>query len=48
VLPWHFLDEFVEREQEFFDSGGKFIVPLPEVRVVDGAGHPQATAEASK
>ncbi len=47
VLPWHFLDEFVEREQEFFDSGGKFIVPLPEVRVVDGAGHPQTAAETS-
>jgi C-methyltransferase C-terminal domain/Putative zinc binding domain/Methyltransferase domain len=47
VLPWHFLDEFVEREQEFFASGGKFIVPLPEVRVVDGAEHPHATAETS-
>jgi hypothetical protein len=38
VLPWHFLDEFVEREQEFLAGGGKFIVPLPTVRVVDGAG----------
>ena len=36
VLPWHFLDEFVEREQEFLQSGGQFIVPLPEVRIVDG------------
>ncbi len=34
ALPWHFLDEFVEREKEFLDRGGKFIVPLPEVRVV--------------
>lgn len=34
VLPWHFLDEFVERERAFLDRGGKFIVPLPEVRVV--------------
>ncbi|MDQ6744741.1 MAG: class I SAM-dependent methyltransferase [Actinomycetota bacterium] len=38
VLPWHFLEEFVEREQEFFAQGGKFIVPLPRVAVVDGAG----------
>lgn len=38
VLPWHFLDEFVEREQDFFAAGGRFIVPLPEVRVVDGSG----------
>ena len=34
ALPWHFLDEFVEREQEFLARGGKFIVPLPEVRVI--------------
>ena len=36
VLPWHFLDEFVEREQEYLSSGGKFIVPLPEVRMIEG------------
>ncbi len=34
ALPWHFLDEFIEREQEFLQRGGKFIVPLPEVRVI--------------
>ena len=34
ALPWHFLDEFLEREREFLERGGKFIVPLPEVRVV--------------
>ena len=38
ALPWHFLDEFLEREKEFLDRGGKFIVPLPEVREVDGSG----------
>ncbi len=36
ALPWHFLDEFVERERDFRDRGGKFIVPLPEVRVLGG------------
>jgi hypothetical protein len=34
VLPWHFLDEFLEREREFLDRGGRFIVPMPEVRIV--------------
>jgi len=34
ALPWHFLNEFLEREQEFLGRGGQFIVPLPEVRVV--------------
>lgn len=34
VLPWAFFDEFYEREKEWRDKGGKFIVPLPEFRVV--------------
>jgi hypothetical protein len=34
ALPWHFLDEFLERETEFLERGGRFIVPLPEVRIV--------------
>jgi len=34
ALPWHFLEEFLEREQEFLGRGGRFIVPLPEVRIV--------------
>lgn len=32
VLPWHFLTEFVERESEYLQRGGKLILPLPEVR----------------
>jgi C-methyltransferase C-terminal domain/Putative zinc binding domain/Methyltransferase domain len=35
VLPWHFLDEFIEREEAFFARGGRFIVPLPDVQIVD-------------
>jgi hypothetical protein len=35
ALPWHFLDEFVEREKDFLDRGGSFIVPLPEVRLIN-------------
>jgi hypothetical protein len=34
ALPWHFMDEFLERESEFLDRGGQFIVPMPEVRIV--------------
>jgi hypothetical protein len=37
VLPWHFLDEFLDRESDFLGHGGRFIVPLPEVRVVPSA-----------
>ena len=34
VLPWHFLKEFMERERDFLTSGGKFIVPLPQFRII--------------
>jgi hypothetical protein len=34
VLPWAFFDEFYEREREWREGGGQFIVPLPEFRVV--------------
>jgi C-methyltransferase C-terminal domain/Methyltransferase domain/Putative zinc binding domain len=37
VLPWHFLEEFIDREQAFFARGGRFIVPLPDVQIVDGS-----------
>lgn len=36
VLPWHFMNEFVEREREYLRGGGKFIVPLPAFRIVSG------------
>jgi NDP-4-keto-2,6-dideoxyhexose 3-C-methyltransferase len=38
VLPWAFIKEFVEREKEFLESGGKFIVPLPEPRIISSNG----------
>lgn len=36
ILPWHFLPEFLEREKDYLSSGGRFIVPLPEVRIIEG------------
>lgn len=36
VLPWHFLPGFVEREREYLAAGGRFVVPLPRVRVIGG------------
>jgi len=35
VLPWHFINEFVSREQEFLNQGGKFIVPCPKFEIIE-------------
>jgi GDP-mannose 4,6-dehydratase len=42
VLPWHFRDEFVERERDFLDRGGKLVFPLPHVEAVCSASLPTA------
>ena len=35
VLPWHFRENLVAREQEFLRLGGKMIFPLPAIDVVE-------------
>jgi SAM-dependent methyltransferase len=37
VLPWHFQEEFLEREKAMLERGTGFIFPLPEVRIVRGS-----------
>jgi hypothetical protein len=34
VLPYHFMDEMLVRERAFIERGGKFIVPVPAVKVI--------------
>src|SRR5208282_475677 len=34
VLPWHFIEEFREREKKYLFAGGKFIVPLPHFTLI--------------
>jgi SAM-dependent methyltransferase len=34
VLPWFFKDEFLKREKKFLESGGHFIFPLPNLRII--------------
>jgi len=36
VLPWHFRDEFLEREKESMRRGIKMIFPLPTIEVIGG------------
>jgi len=34
VLPWHFKEGILRREQEFMASSGKMIFPFPEIEIV--------------
>lgn len=34
VLPWHFKENILQREQEFIARGGKFIFPFPEIEII--------------
>ena len=40
VLPWHFLPEFLRREEAYLRGGGKMVVPIPELRVHSLEGVP--------
>jgi hypothetical protein len=34
ILPWHFKQEFMEREKEYLQKGGKMIFPCPTFEVI--------------
>lgn len=34
VLPWHFRQEILVREQAFLDAGGQFVFPFPHFEIV--------------
>jgi NDP-4-keto-2,6-dideoxyhexose 3-C-methyltransferase len=33
-LPWHFISEMFEREKDWHDKGGKWIVPMPKFEIL--------------
>jgi hypothetical protein len=34
VLPWHFKEGILQREQDFLARGGKLIFPFPEIEII--------------
>lgn len=34
LLAWNYADAIVEKEQSFRNNGGKFIIPVPQVRII--------------
>jgi SAM-dependent methyltransferase len=35
ILPWNIAGEIVEQQQEYLRAGGRFIVPIPEPRILE-------------
>lgn len=34
VLPWHFIDEFEKREQNYINAGGTLVLPCPYFKLI--------------
>ena len=34
VLAWNFAEEIMEKQSKYLEQGGKFIIPVPEVKVI--------------
>jgi novobiocin biosynthesis protein NovU/D-mycarose 3-C-methyltransferase len=34
IFAWNFAEEILEREKQYVDLGGRFIVPIPELKIV--------------
>lgn len=38
ILPWHFWETIRNRENQWLNDGGEFLVPLPDPKIVSSLG----------
>lgn len=36
VFPWHFKESFLKKEKEYLENGGKLLMPLPKIEIIEG------------
>ena len=34
ILAWNFANEIMEKQETFSAKGGRFIIPLPEIKII--------------
>jgi len=45
LFAWAFTDEVIKKRQDYLRQGGKFIIPLPEVRIVSKQNYFESNGE---
>ena len=35
ILAWNFAESIINKNKEFLNNGGKFIIPLPELKIIE-------------
>jgi nucleoside-diphosphate-sugar epimerase/SAM-dependent methyltransferase len=35
ILPWNFRDEIIRQQQDYLAAGGRFVVPIPDLEIVE-------------
>ena len=35
LLAWIFKEDIMKKENDFIKNGGKFIIPIPKIKIID-------------